>query len=340
MQAPAPAGLIRTLDLSNLGSIPGLDLSGVSQVPGAVQAGALRTSLGMTGGEAERQAIEDRIFQGLMARQATRFGEVEAATRNRLANQGLAEGSEAYTAAMRDVAQARTDAEQQAALGALQQSTAMQQAGLDMEAQAAGFANAAQTQAFGQGQTEAQRLAALRAQQTGEQQALAQYGLQTRGLQAQEQAAQVASANEAQAAAFGQGQTEYARQQADRQARLAELLSSEQYKEARRAALMTEMEAARNRPVNELAAILQGAPALQSPSLVSSPAVSMASPDLMGMTQSNYMAQLNAYNQAQANRQASTNAMLGAAATLGAGMLMGPTGSAGAGMATKLFGGW
>lgn len=66
------------------------------------------------------QAIADKAYGAMTARLDPQWAQREEAQKTQLANQGLAPGGEAYTNAMRDFNNARTDAYQQANLGAIQ----------------------------------------------------------------------------------------------------------------------------------------------------------------------------------------------------------------------------
>jgi hypothetical protein len=72
----------------------------------------------------------------------------------------------------------------------------------------------------------------------------------------------------------------------------------------------------RSQPINELAALLQGAPATGSPNFAPQAQYQVASPDVIGATQLGYQGQLNAFNAQQANRQAGLGGLfqLGSAA--------------------------
>ena len=59
--------------------------------------------------------------------------------------------------------------------------------------------------------------------------------------------------------------------------------------------------AERGQNINELSAIMQGAPAISSPQFQSTPAYQVAAPDIAGLTQADYANRLNAYNQQQGN---------------------------------------
>ena len=63
--------------------------------------------------------------------------------------------------------------------------------------------------------------------------------------------------------------------------------------------LMNRELTARNQGFNELAAILQGSPALNTPQFQSQPAYQISAPDVAGLTMADYNNRLNAYNQQQ-----------------------------------------
>lgn len=82
----------------------------------------------------DRQNIEDKLYQGYTRRFDDQFGRQEEQLRTRLANQGLNQGSEAYSNAFKDFDYGRNDAYQGAASAATQQAGAEQSRlfGLDL----------------------------------------------------------------------------------------------------------------------------------------------------------------------------------------------------------------
>jgi hypothetical protein len=77
---------------------------------------------------ADRQKTIDDIYNTQTTRLDDRFGRDQASLESRLANQGIAQGSEAYTAAMKDFGYGKNDAYNQAMGTALAQGTNTQQA--------------------------------------------------------------------------------------------------------------------------------------------------------------------------------------------------------------------
>lgn len=130
-------GDINAIRRANMQGAPGSpDLSGI---PG--QAGDITRTYGTDWSE-DRQRVED----ALMSRLNPQLDRDRSTLEQRLADQGIAIGSEAYTRAMSDFGQQSNDARIAAILAGGQEQSRL--AGL--EAQRAGFQNSAQQQAFGQ----------------------------------------------------------------------------------------------------------------------------------------------------------------------------------------------
>lgn len=125
----------------------GLDYSGAPQLPGTDDFSADRTKV--------ENALYSRIDPKLQRN--------EDDLRNRLANQGIMQGSEAYGREMDDMNQAKNDAYNQAILAGGQEQSRLFGLGLNARQQAVGeqnaqgaFANSAQNQAYGQDYQNAQ----------------------------------------------------------------------------------------------------------------------------------------------------------------------------------------
>ena len=114
------------------GAQSGLDLSGVAQMP---------VNAGMTG------------QQAIMSRLAPQIEQSRAANEQRLANQGITPGSEAYNNSMRTQGEQQNDLYTQAALQGIGLDTAANQQGFNQALGAGGFYNTAQGQNFGQSAT-------------------------------------------------------------------------------------------------------------------------------------------------------------------------------------------
>lgn len=88
-----------------------------------------------------------------------------------------------------------------------------------------------------------------------------------------------------------------------RQQVLSELLSDADLSRGARQQGITERLTERNLPINEIAAILQGAPAVQTPGFVSVPGTAVAPPDVTGAYGLGQAAAQNRYNAELANQQ-------------------------------------
>ena len=139
-----------------------LDLSNVARMP---------VNAGMTGQNA------------ILSRLAPQIQQSEAATAQRLANQGITQGSEAYRNAMRDQGQQANDLYTQAALQGINLDIGANQQGYGQALSSAGLYNQAIAQNYGQG---------LSAQQLTNQAIAQKFG---QGLSAQQIANQAASQN-------------------------------------------------------------------------------------------------------------------------------------------------
>lgn len=94
--------------LDSLNSLSGKVLSNVG---GAINEPFSMDGLPAAPGVGDFGAERDAVTQALIARNAPQFERMDANTRNRLANQGISEGSEAYSAAMEDLGRQRSDFE-------------------------------------------------------------------------------------------------------------------------------------------------------------------------------------------------------------------------------------
>jgi hypothetical protein len=89
--------------------------------------------------------------QALLSRLQPQIDQRDAALRQQLANQGISQGSEAYTNAMRDENNANNDLYTQAALNGLNLDFTANAQGMNNAMNAGGFANTAQLNQFGAG---------------------------------------------------------------------------------------------------------------------------------------------------------------------------------------------
>lgn len=233
----------------------------------------------------------------------------------RLANQGLSMGSEARSAANEDFGRNVNDARLSAILGAGQEHSRL--AGL--EAQRAGFENAAQSQQFGQ------NLAGSQYRQGVQQQKFDQSltnNRQANAAQAQQHAQNVADSqyrqgvqqqkysqtlgNHQNANAVNQARLENANaataaNNAISNNRFNQNLSLFNLQEQQRQQAMAEQFAYRNQPINEISALLSGTQ-VQAPPTGGYRANPMATTDTAGIINANYGQQMQNYNTQMAGR--------------------------------------
>lgn len=258
-----PAGGVLP-DAPNLGSInvgPQLD-----QELG--NAGPITTTYG-TDFSQDRQRVED----ALMSRINPRLEQDRAALDARLANQGIVPGSEAYNREIDRFNQGATDARMQAILAGGQEQSRL----ADLEAQRAGFQNAAQAQAFGQGLT---------------------------GASFANQAAQQMFGNMMDAQAFN-NQTA--------QQGFANQMGQYDAQNAARATALNEMFALRNQPINEIVALLNGSQ-VQSPQFNINQPASMPYVDNAALINQNYQQRYNNYLNQYNNASSLAGGLMGAVA--------------------------
>lgn len=116
--------------------------------------------------------------------------------------------------------------------------------------------------------------------------------------------------------------TDYQLSAADYDRALGAQLTGRQLSEADRARGLDERLLVRQQPMNELAALLQGAPALGQPPPTGGGAQYGVQPaDVTGATMMNYQGQLNNYNQQLASRNAALGGLFQLGGTLGAAMI-------------------
>ena len=315
----------------------GLNTSNVAAMP---------VNAGMTG----QQAIMNRL--------APQLERSDAATRQRLINQGLVPGGEAYENAMISQNQQKNDLLSQAALQGIGLDTAANAQGFGQALQAGQFGNQAVAQNFGQGQAAqqaqnaavgqnfAQGLSAQQAQNAAAQQLYNQYmgvqGLQNQAVGQNQQAAlaQQQAALAAQQQGFGQQVTQQQlgnqavsqNQQAalqQQQAALAaqnqqynQLLQAAQFGNTAQQQSLQQQLALRNQPLNEIAGLMSGSQ-IQMPQFQGYQGVNVAPPPIFAGAQAAGQAALQNYGIQQSAANANTQGLFGlAGAGLGAYGLM------------------
>jgi hypothetical protein len=266
-----------------------LDFGGVQDVAGSGQ---------------QRQRAEDAIYQSATSRLDPQWQQRQQSMESDLANRGISQNSEAYTRAMEDFNRQRTDAYQQAQMGAITGGGAEAQRNYGMDiglrqqqvgeiGQQGAFTNQALGQGFGFGQQA--RQGQLSAQQAAYGQGLqgAQFGL---GQQQQ---------------AFGQ------QQQAGAQ-NFQQQLQAAQFQNQQRQQQLTEAMQQRGFSLNEINAIISGQQVGTPQFAGYNQAGTVQGPDYSGAAQQQY----GAAQQQFQNQQAGINGLLGAGAQIGSAAFM------------------
>ena len=292
--------------------------------------GKVQTNLGKAGDitqgynndfSADRQKVED----ALMARMNPQLQQDRAALEQRLANQGLQPGSEAYNRAIDEANRSASDARYGAILNAGQEQSRL--AGLARDE--ASFRNSAQQQAYDQMLGSGQFANAAQAQQL--QNALAK-GTFANSAQAQRYSqnannAQFANAaqqqrytqglssaqfsNDAKQQMFGnQNQTTAANNALQDQAYNSQMASVNAQNQQRQLQLQ-EAYAQRNQPINEISALLSGSQ-VSNPQFMNIQGQQMPTVDYAGIVNDSYRNQMAGYT---ANQQA-LGGLMGGLATL------------------------
>lgn len=289
-----------TSGMTAYGSIPqggGASLGGGARAyqPGQfdytrnIAGGNIQTALPNSDYGAQRKSVEDAIYSRLNP-QLERDRQAQEA---RLANQGLAIGSEGYREEMDAMGRQANDARMQAVLAGGQEQSRL--AGLDL---AAGqFANQAQQQGFGQNATRAALNNSVNDTQFNQ-------GLQTtnQGNQAQQQ--------------------NWAQQYAGNQQNFAQQVQAAQAQNAQRQQQLQEQAYLRGLPMNELNALRSGSQVV-NPQFSPTPQTNVANTDVSGNI-------WNAYNTNVANanaEQAGNNSFMSGLFGLGTAALGAPGGS-------------
>jgi hypothetical protein len=222
-----------------------------------------------------------------------------AGVEQRLADQGIRYGSQAYTSAMDDYNRQANDAR----FAAVGQAGTEQQRMSDMAAKAAGFENAAQQQAYTQAQGRGEF--ANQAQSQNYTQALGAGSFANAAQQQQ-------NAQNASAAGFNN-------------AGLAQQLGQQQSifnaSNAARNQSMQEQYAQRNQPLNEITSLMSGSQ-VQSPNWLNSPQSQIATTDIGGLINQNFAQQSQNYQAANQNWQSTMGGILGLAGKLGGAAIM------------------
>ena len=278
----------------------GLNTSNVAAMP---------VNAGMTG----QQAIMNRL--------APQLEKSDAATRQRLINQGLVPGGEAYENAMISQNQQKNDLLSQAALQGIGLDTAANAQGFGQALQAGQYGNQAVAQNFGQGQ--AANAAQNAAIGQNQQAALAQYQAQLGGQQQgfgqnvtqQQLSNQAISQN--QQAALAQQQAALAAQNQQ----YNQLLQGAQFGNTAQQQSLAQQLALRNQPLNEISGLMAGSQ-IQMPQFQGYQGSNIAPAPIFAGAQAAGQGAMDRYGIQSANVNAQNAGLYGLAGTAATGAMM------------------
>ena len=265
--------------------------------------GQLQHSIGAPG------QYSDSATQAIMGRLQPMQDRQEGALRTQLANQGIQQGSEAYSNAMRDFGTQVNDAR----LGAIGQGLNQGNIEFGQGAQAGGFHNAATAQEFGQGAQTGEFTNAARNAQFQQAASAAQIGNQASQFDTNSRMAATGQNNQALAQRFQMGNQALAQQQDMNQnyGSYASQLRSQQMQEA----MMR-----RNMPLNEMNAFLSGQqvqnPSFSGPNSTANRAAGTDFSGAAGQQNSADMARYQMQQQAQNSQTSGLTSLAGTAAMM------------------------
>jgi hypothetical protein len=246
----------------------------------------------------------DNAYKMATSRLDPQYQQQQAQLEAKLANQGITQGSDAYQKAMDQFSRTKTDAYNQAMMGATSQ--AGQQAQIDYginmglrQEQAQEALNAANYGMGAQGQNFQQRLAAAQANNAALQ---GQFGMGQQALQQQLAAQQAAFGQSMQGSQYdlARQQQAFSQRQAAGSQNFNQQLQGAQFQNQQRQQQLTEMMQQRGFSLNEINAILTGTQ-VGMPSFAGyNTAGAAQGTDYSGAGRDSYGAQMDAYNAAQA----------------------------------------
>jgi hypothetical protein len=277
----APGGPVRTGFAENLGGLQG----GFSDVGGP------QRSAGPEDFSDDRRKVE----RALMSRMQPQLDQGRAATAQRLADQGIPAGSEAYNREMDALGRQENDAQQQAILAGGQEQSRL--FGMDLDR--GNFANQAQQQDYSQQMGRAGFANDAQQAAFGQEQAQAGFGNAAQGQMFGQELDRGNFANQATAQLINQRSADKADWAGLRQRQIQEALLG------------------RSQPINEIGALL-GTGQVGMPTFQGTTPVNVQGTDVMGAYGANTAANQSAYNTAQQGKNAqgaSTASLLGTAAT-------------------------
>ena len=255
------------------------------QVFGFGDAGAITRDYGPADNfSADRQRVEDSLYGRLNPQLAKERSNIE----QRLADQGIQYGSQAYTSAMDDYNRQSNDARLAVTAAGGQEQQRMN----DMAAQRAGFQNAAQQQDFNEQQARGTFANTAAAQAYQEAQGRGAFANQAQTNTFQQQAARGEFQNAGLAQQVAQGQSAFN----------AQNMARNQF--------MNEQFGVRNQPINEISALLSGSQ-INNPNFVNTPNNQIPTTDVAGLINTRFSQDMDIYKQESQQQQALMGGIFG-----------------------------
>jgi hypothetical protein len=240
---------------------------------------------------ADRQKVED----ALLSRINPQLSNDRAALEQKLANQGLMPGSEAFNRAVDESSRASNDARYGAILAGGQEQSRL----VGLEAQRAQFQNSAQQQLYDQIMGKGTFANSAQQQQFGQNAAQMEANNSGQAQQYQQGLASAQFGNDANQQIFANNN----QATAGNNSLQDQAFNAEQSKIAaqnsQRTQALNEAFAARNQPLNEISGLLSGSQ-ITSPSFVPTQGQSIPTVDYAGLVNQDYQNRLGAYNTKQA----------------------------------------
>jgi len=241
-------------------------------------AGDITKSYGAGDFSQDRQRVEDSLMERMNPQLARERGNIE----QRLADQGIRYGSQAYASAMDDYNRQSNDAR----FGAISQAGSEQQRMMDMAAQRAGFQNQAQQQTYDQAMGRGS------------------FANQAAGQQFQQNAALGTFENAGLAQQLQQAQAGFNAQNAARSQSMGE-----QY-------------AQRNQPLNEITALMSGSQVKDPNFNAGGSGAQIPTTDYAGIVNQNFQNQMGIYGQQMQSWNSTMGGLLGLGGKLGGAAIM------------------
>ena len=251
---------------------------------------------------ADRLRVEDSLNQRLNPQ----LQRDRSAVEQRLSDQGIRYGSQAYTSAMDDWNRQSNDQRLAVTAAGGQEQQRMNQ----MANQLAQFQNSAQGQAYMQAQGRGQFANAAQQQEYLQQQGRGEFANAAQ-MQNYNQALGAGSfANAAQAQQNSQNAAQAGFYNAGAAQQMAQQQSGFNAQNAARNQYMQEQYQQRNQPLNEISALMSGSQ-VQQPNWLNSPTSQIATTDIGGLINQNFAQQQQNYQTANSNWQAMMGGILG-----------------------------